>query len=306
MQCFVAASAAPTRATASGAAASLSAPFFAPQQQAQQAVTRSSADLVQGRSQARPNVLFLFPDQWRADWDGRDETRQQIPLRMPTLRRLQEKGTRFSQAYVPSPLCGPSRASLASGREYDYAGVLTNAANDYDLDTKTVFSALQDAGYWTMTAGKDDLTKSSSLGHGLGKDSSTGLYNQAKLGFSDGIRCAGKAEVLDHYPNPFEPYGLFLARQIVTLMNGTNLSAWQASHDCMNPLYPEHPNLNANETACQASSFPQALYQDDWTTSNAETLLERAPTGKPWFLMGAPLRTNPRCPWPSPRLTCFV
>ena len=39
-----------------------------------------------------------------------------------------------------------------------------------------------------MTAGKDDLTKKTQLGYKVGEDSSTGLYHQAELGFSDGVR----------------------------------------------------------------------------------------------------------------------
>ena len=102
---------------------------------------------------ARPNVLLLFPDQWRSDWDGQ-HSGLGIPLNLPTLRSLQNGGTRFTEAYVPSPSCAPSRASLSSGREYDRNGVLGNDANDYDSRIPTYYSALQEAGYWTMTAGQ--------------------------------------------------------------------------------------------------------------------------------------------------------
>ena len=144
---------------------------------------------------ARPNVLLLFPDQWRSDWDGQ-HSGLGIPLNLPTLRSLQNGGTRFTEAYVPSPSCAPSRASLSSGREYDRNGVLGNDANDYDSRIPTYYSALQEAGYWTMTAGRDDLTKHSWLGYRLGQDASNGLYRMTELGFSDGIRCIGKIENL--------------------------------------------------------------------------------------------------------------
>jgi len=35
---------------------------------------------------------------------------------------------------------------------------------------------------------------------------------------------------------------------------------------------------------CERSTYPQRLYEDDWTAANAVTLLERAPSDKPWFL----------------------
>ena len=44
------------------------------------------------------------------------------------------------------------------------------------------------------------------------------------------------------------------------------------------------PALNANRTACQAASFPQALYEDDFTADRAVDLLRRAPAETPWFL----------------------
>ena len=80
-----------------------------------------------------PNILLLFPDQWRHDW-----LPSSVPaLRMPTLSSLAASGTRFSHATVPSPLCAPSRACLASGREYDAAGVPDNFSNDYPINQTT-------------------------------------------------------------------------------------------------------------------------------------------------------------------------
>ena len=62
----------------------------------------------------RPNLLLLLPDQHRADWlAGGDQ-----PLRTPALQRLAARGVSFQRAYGTSPLCAPSRASLASGRHY--------------------------------------------------------------------------------------------------------------------------------------------------------------------------------------------
>eukprot|EP00971_Amphidinium_carterae_P261073 5178917-Amphidinium_carterae.1 len=75
-----------------------------------------------------PNLLLLFPDQWRSDWDGltNGSNGQENPLRMPTVRRLASLGTRFTRAIVPSPVCAPSRSCMASGREYDRTAVPDN------------------------------------------------------------------------------------------------------------------------------------------------------------------------------------
>lgn len=59
------------------------------------------------------NLLILFAD---------EHTRRALgcyghPLvQTPNLDRLAARGTRFTQAYCPSPICVPSRASLATGR----------------------------------------------------------------------------------------------------------------------------------------------------------------------------------------------
>ncbi len=37
-------------------------------------------------------------------------------VQTPTLDRLAARGTRFTRAYTPSPICIPARASLATGR----------------------------------------------------------------------------------------------------------------------------------------------------------------------------------------------
>ena len=106
----------------------------------------------------RPNILFLILDQCRPDWDGHHfHTRTgPLPLNMPFLTELGRHGTRFTQAYVPSPFCGPSRACLAFGMEYDYAGVMGNQRWSTDhTQWTTVYKLLRDVGgYHTMTCGK--------------------------------------------------------------------------------------------------------------------------------------------------------
>lgn len=79
---------------------------------------------------------------------------------MPHYSALRARGTRFRKAFVPSPLCAPSRACLASGREYDRAGVPDNFSNDFPINVTTFMTLLRDGGYDVMTSGKDDLTVS--------------------------------------------------------------------------------------------------------------------------------------------------
>ena len=222
---------------------------------------------------SQPNILLLMPDQWRWDWDGAHEAK----LRVPHLASLQRLGTSFPQgATVPSPVCAPSRACFASLREYDDAGVANNLESDYPVDKQpTYFSALQDAGYHTMVAGKDDLTKKTRLGSTLGRHNfnAKSTYNADHLGFSDSRRCLGKRDVFHAFPKPGDPFGHFLSTRTV---NGHN--AFDVNAACLN--FPgSDPKLCKDR-----KSHPQAMYQDDWTADQAVELLENAPTDKPWFL----------------------
>jgi len=217
----------------------------------------------------RPNILLLFPDEWRYDWDG---LHAEVPLEMPTLRKYASRGVRFKHAYVPAPLCAPSRASLASGREYDFSGV---PGNNYDIpvNQSTFYKQLQKAGYHVMITGKDDLTKQSQIGAMVGRYKPSGGYRSAELGISDGIRTAGKASVISTWPLPHDEYGFMLINQTLPL-GPKSVSGWVSHYDC----------FVGNMGSCDSSNFPDELYQDDWTAANALKLLERKPAGKPWFL----------------------
>lgn len=233
-----------------------------------------------------PNILLLFPDQWRYDWDGFSRTNQpDAPaslLRVPTTRKVAAAGTRFTTAYVPAPVCAPSRSCLASGREYDEAGVMSNGANDYPIQQTTIYSVLRAGGYHVMTTGKDDLTKKSQLGSkltppypGCGECvDGDGRYHQTELGFSDALRFSGKMDVVQK-STPHEMYGYFLRNHSVALSKGNNITGWDAHRACMN---------KGSAADCANSTFTPELYEDDFTAVQAITLLKRAPKDKPYFL----------------------
>ena len=98
-----------------------------------------------------PNILFLFTDQQRPDWT---EMNREIPVRTPHLRRLANRGVRFTNAICPAPLCAPSRACLAAGLKYARCGVLDNGIS-FPAGQATYHQRLRDeAGYHVMGAGK--------------------------------------------------------------------------------------------------------------------------------------------------------
>ena len=249
--------------------------------------------LLPPRGAARPDIVLLMADEWRFDWDGEHDTPNgRPPLELPTLRALRARGVAFESAYVPSPVCAPSRAALSAGREYDEMRCCAfNGDGDFNAtEHATYYRLLADAGYWTMVAGKDDLTKPSILGHnkraGAARERD-GRYYQAELGFRDGARCGGKGNTLFRYPAPVEPYGHFLARTAVTLANGTAVSAFRAYHACLRAgqlRAAKAARARAEAALCTAETFPQELYQDTWVARRARALLARRPAARPFFL----------------------
>lgn len=71
----------------------------------------------------RPNILFLFTDQLRADCIGALGNSQ---IQTPNLDRLVREGTTFTQCYTPSPVCMPARHALTSGTAPHLTGCVDN------------------------------------------------------------------------------------------------------------------------------------------------------------------------------------
>jgi len=162
------------------------------------------------------------------------------------------------------------RACLASGREYDRAGVATNFANDFPIaaEEPTFYKLLRDAGWWVMTAGKDDLTKATQPG-------ANGTFHQEALGFSDAERLSGKMDVLTG--GPHEPYGIMLNQSTVAMQDGAMVNAYDAHRACLT-------GHGATASLCDSSSYPPKLYEDNWTAKKALQLLGRKPFDAPFFL----------------------
>lgn len=98
----------------------------------------------------KPNIIFYFSDQQRADSAGCYG--QKLPV-TPNLDALAEEGTLFENAFTCQPVCGPMRACLQSGV---YASQIGCYRNDIALptDCKTIAHYMKDAGYDTAYIGK--------------------------------------------------------------------------------------------------------------------------------------------------------
>ncbi len=98
----------------------------------------------------RPNILYLLPDQWRAEAFG---FAGNPDVKTPHLDRLQRESVRFLHAIAGVPVCCPTRASLMTGQRPLTHGVFMN---DVPLapDAVTLAKVLRDAGYDTGYIGK--------------------------------------------------------------------------------------------------------------------------------------------------------
>ncbi len=79
------------------------------------------------RERERPNVLFLLADQLR--WDALAANGGRI-VATPNLDRLAGGATNFRQAICATPLCGPSRAAMLTGRLMSQHGCVFNERSD--------------------------------------------------------------------------------------------------------------------------------------------------------------------------------
>lgn len=160
------------------------------------------------QAQNRPNVLFLFADDQRADALGCSGNTY---IQTPNIDKLAEKGVRFSNGYVMGghhgAICAPSRAMLMSGKSlfhvYDkLAGVQTMpryfAENGYITfgtgkwhNEKEAFEATFQNGKNVFLGGMcdhfnvpaRDLDKNGKLGESVAKGYSTDIFAEAAIGF---------------------------------------------------------------------------------------------------------------------------
>ncbi len=101
----------------------------------------------------RPNIVFIFSD---------DHAYQAISaygdprklLETPNIDRIAKGGMRFDRCVVPNSICGPSRATVLTGKYSHSNGFYNNTNSRFDGSQVTFPKLLQKAGYQTAIVGK--------------------------------------------------------------------------------------------------------------------------------------------------------
>lgn len=101
----------------------------------------------------RPNIIFIFSDDHAtaaisAYKDGRKL------LNTPNIDRLATEGMTFNRCLVTNAICGPSRATVLTGKYSHLNGFYNNETTPFDGSQQTFPKLLQQAGYQTALIGK--------------------------------------------------------------------------------------------------------------------------------------------------------
>ena len=101
----------------------------------------------------RPNILFIFSDDHAFQAISAYNDPRQL-IETPHIDRLAREGMRFDRCVVPNSICGPSRASVLTGKYSHRNGFYNNTNSRFDGSQTTFPKLLQAAGYQTAIFGK--------------------------------------------------------------------------------------------------------------------------------------------------------
>ncbi|PHN04590.1 sulfatase family protein [Flavilitoribacter nigricans] len=116
----------------------------------------SSSDTASDSAPASPNVLLIFTDQQHIDMMSATGNPY---LHTPNMDRLARRGVMFRNAYCTSPVCGPARSSIVTGRMPHETGVEWNG-DSIRAEIQNVGELFRQAGYRTTWGGKWHLPES--------------------------------------------------------------------------------------------------------------------------------------------------
>ncbi|MBY6161158.1 sulfatase-like hydrolase/transferase [Mameliella alba] len=154
----------------------------------------------------RRNILWIMCDQLRFDYLS---CAGHPTLQTPNIDALAARGVRFSNAYVQSPICGPSRMSYYTGR---YPSTHGSLGNDFPLNVgeRTLGDHLRPLGMQAVLCGKTHMRADVEGMQRLGIDPNSVIGARvSECGFDVWDRHDG----LYPTPKPDQRYNRFLAER---------------------------------------------------------------------------------------------
>ena len=220
------------------------------------------------------NILFIMCDQLRWDYLS---CYGHPHLETPNIDRLAARGVRFTRAYCQAPLCGPSRASIHTGRYMSSHGAMANE-DPLKPGELTLGDYMRDLGLSPVLVGKMEVTGARAALARLGVDPDTGVSRAIVNG---GFEPFEKLEGL--YPDPILPprlgYNDYLRRQgyagdnpwelyanSATGEDGRRVSGWSMRH------------------AGRPARVAEAHSETAFTTDRAIEFIEQTPDDRRWCL----------------------
>ncbi|MFM8727136.1 MAG: sulfatase-like hydrolase/transferase, partial [Planctomycetaceae bacterium] len=101
----------------------------------------------------RPNIVFIFCDDLTCQAiSAYGESRRLLDT--PNIDKLAAQGARFDRCLVTNSICGPSRATILTGKYSHKNGFYNNSNSTFDSSQTTFPKLLQAAGYQTAMIGK--------------------------------------------------------------------------------------------------------------------------------------------------------
>ena len=111
------------------------------------------AGLAEPARAPRRNIVFIFTDDHAYQAISAYNDPRQL-IETPNIDRLAREGMRFDRCVVPNSICGPSRASVLTGKYSHLNGFYNNTNSRFDGSQTTFPKLLQAAGYQTAIVGK--------------------------------------------------------------------------------------------------------------------------------------------------------
>lgn len=211
----------------------------------------------------RPNILFFFTDQLRFDAIA---SHNNPHIKTPNLDRLIERGTTFTNAYTPSPVCVAARCSMHYGQYPIHTGCWSNDSMPDDGRTSYV-EALTQAGYVTHAIGKCHFTPDPYALRGFQH-----REYQEEMGFEQ----MEKEDYLNFliqngYKHAIEPHGVRSEMYYIP----------------------------------QPSRLPQRLHPSQWVADRSKHFIEHQTQDQPWYLFSSFIHPHPPFAPPTPWHTLY-